>query len=85
MLALGTRLARESGDTAGLDVLERVGAGADPAEAAAVLESLGARELVAEHCRGLAARGVSHLDGIDLPEPVRDVLAGLAARLGEAA
>ncbi|MFY7067726.1 polyprenyl synthetase family protein [Nocardiopsis changdeensis] len=85
LLALGTRLARESGDTAGLDLLERVGAGADPAEAAAVLEGLGARERVAEHCRGLAARGVSHLDGIDLPEPVRDVLAGLAARLGEAA
>ncbi|WP_306366422.1 polyprenyl synthetase family protein [Nocardiopsis sp. CC223A] len=83
LLALGTRLARDRHDAARSEVLEQVGAGADPALAAAVLDELGARERIAEHCRGLAARGVSHLGGIDLPEPVRDVLTGLAGRLGE--
>ncbi|CAL9553535.1 hypothetical protein SUDANB121_04503 [Nocardiopsis dassonvillei] len=83
LLALGTRLAREQDDEEGLDVLERVGAGADPERAAAVLERLGAGEMIAEHCRGLAARGRAHLDGVDLPDPVRAFLTGLAARIGE--
>lgn len=83
LLALGTRLARERGDTEGLEVLERVGAGADPGRAAAVLERLGAREAVGERCRALAARGISHLDGVGLPGPVRAFLTGLAERIGE--
>ncbi|MDT0330675.1 polyprenyl synthetase family protein [Nocardiopsis lambiniae] len=85
LLALGTRLALERGDTEALELLERVGAGAAPSEASAVLERLGARERVGEHCRGLAARGVSHLEGVELPDPVRTFLTGLAERIGEEA
>lgn len=83
LLALGTRIAQEEGDAQALELLGRVGSGADTAEAAGVLERLGAADRVREHCRGLAARGAAHLDGVELPAPVHTHLADLARRIGE--
>ncbi|MFL1377362.1 polyprenyl synthetase family protein [Nocardiopsis protaetiae] len=83
LLALGTRLADERADTGAARVLARVGRGADPAEAAAALDRVGARARVRDRCRELAERGIGHLNGIDPPTEVRVALLHLAHRIGE--
>lgn len=82
LLGAGVRLADERGDAAARDLLARVGAGADPAEAAEALDRLGARDLVRARCAELAARGTARLDGLDLEPSVDRGLRSLAALTG---
>lgn len=79
LLAVGVDLAREGGDTAALELLERVGdAPVDTGEVAHVLERLGARDLVRRRCRALADQGMAHIALLDLDPAVRDGLVGFA-------
>lgn len=79
LLATGVDLAREHGDIAALDLLERVGSGlVDTVEVAHVLDRLGARDLVRRRCRALADRGVGHLAHLDIDPTVREGLTGFA-------
>ncbi|MFE1099790.1 polyprenyl synthetase family protein [Nocardiopsis alba] len=79
LLASGIDLARRSGDTAALALLEGVGTvPVDPAEVAETLERLGARDLVGGHCRSLADRGASRITGLDIDPGVRDGLLDFA-------
>lgn len=82
LLVTGTRLAEEQGDTAALRLLDLVGvpgADVDPDQVARVLDRVGARDLVRNRCRELAARGEARLEGLDAPNSVLEGLRDLAA------
>ncbi|MBR8744633.1 polyprenyl synthetase family protein [Nocardiopsis sp. MG754419] len=80
LLALGIELARESGDSAALALLEKVGAApVDAADAAEALARVGARDLVRGDCHALADRGAARVAALDIDPDVREGLLDFAA------
>ncbi|MBB6118613.1 polyprenyl synthetase family protein [Nocardiopsis algeriensis] len=88
LLGAGVRLAGEQRDMGALALLDTVGSGdVDPEQVASALERVGARALVEERCRELAARAAARLKGLPAisadARRARDSLRALAVSTGE--